>query len=161
MNNHRMSAKVALWLVLAGALSCNFQPGGEISTRGPGRSHPRSSNGNVTEFWNTSTSMEQQMAATAEAMARIQPMTSAVQTAKMQFMNCDGPCVTRLQTSSLADARALLTSVSAAYQGRISFTAREVLDPYTGQSFQLDVLLDSDKPRPLPETDDELVAGDP
>jgi hypothetical protein len=69
--------------------------------------------------------------------------------------------VTRLQTSSLADARALLTSVSAAYQGRINFTAREVLDPYTGQSFQLDVLLDSDKPRPLPETDDELIAVDP
>jgi hypothetical protein len=160
MNNHGMSSrtKVALWLVMAGALSCNLNTGGEISQRGPGRTHPRSSSGDVVEQWVGSTPMDQQMAATEAAMARVQPMASAVQTAKMQFVNCDGPCVTRLQTGSLADARALLSSVSAAYQGRISFTAREVLDPYTGRSFQLDVLLDTDKPRPVPETDDELVA---
>jgi hypothetical protein len=157
MNTMSSKMMVALGL-LAGVLSCNLQPGGEISPRGGGRQHPRSSMGNVTEPWVTSTPMEQQMAATAEATARVQPMTSAVQTAKMQFVNCDGLCVTRLQTGSLADARTLLSSVSAAYQGRVSFTAREVLDPYTGQSFQLDVVLDTDKPRPLPETDDELVA---
>jgi hypothetical protein len=171
MNNHGMSlgTKVALWVLAAGVLSCNVNAGSEAGTRSTGWTHTRSSGGSrsgpgpgaAAEQWTTSTPMGQQTAVTEAAMGRMQSVVYGVQTAKVKFVNCEGPCVTRLQANNVADARALLKSVSASYQGRIGFTAREVLDPYTGRSFQLDVVLDSDTPKPVPETDDELIAGEP
>jgi hypothetical protein len=100
----------------------------------------------VVEQWVTATSVAKE---------------GAFQSAKLQFVNCDAPpCVTRVQAGTLADARALLQSLSDTYQGRVSYTAREVLDPYTGQSFQLDVVLDTGATRPLPQSDEELLTSD-
>jgi hypothetical protein len=68
--------------------------------------------------------------------------------------------VGRFQAANLADARVLLKSISDTYQGRIGYSVRERLDAYTGQSFQLDVALDTDQIRPLPDTDEALVTDE-
>lgn len=159
MNNIMNSLKGIAWLAALGALSCNLQPSGQIETHGRG-SHPRTGSGtDVVEQWVTATSVAKEMS--EGTMGRVQTVAGAFQSAKLQFVNCDvPPCVTRVQAGTLADARALLQSLSDTYQGRVSYTAREVLDPYTGQSFQLDVVLDTGATRPLPQSDEELVTSD-
>jgi hypothetical protein len=77
---------------------------------------------------------------------------------KLSFIDCSSePCLARVETRSLVALREVLTSVSSSYGGRISFTARQRLSAYTGQSFQADVVLGTDEVRVVPTNEAEIL----
>lgn len=165
MDHHMMTRtlKAASWLLGAAlVLSCHLKPESEIEQVGSGGGRRANNPGGteVVEQWATITPASQLVPVTESAANRLQGVMTG-SAVRLEFVNCDvPPCVTRLQAGSLAEARASLKAISDSYGGRVSFTARENLDAYTGQSFQLDVVLDTDQTRAVPEADEELLLTD-
>lgn len=89
---------------------------------------------------------------------RLDAITSKIMGTHTLFINCTmSPCSARLDAPTLTVMRQLLLAVSADYMGRIDFTVRLHLDGFSGTTYQADVVLDSDKKRPVPDDENALL----
>jgi hypothetical protein len=155
------SAKWLLALAAGAAmtLSCNLRGSDDVETVEPGggKKTPPTSTGNGTEVVEQWATVERP--GLAAELNRVTAVTAGA--AEVLFMNCDSPpCVVRVRAGTLADTKAALQKIANDYQGRVNFTARQQLDAYSGSRIELDVVVDTDKTRPIPESEDELLTTD-
>ena len=101
--------------------------------------------------------------AVATATTKLNGISTGVEGTNVKFVDCTdtAACTTRLEAKSLTGLRDLLQQVSSQQQGGITFTARENLDAYTGQTFVADVTLGGASTRPVPADANELIGNDP
>ena len=96
-----------------------------------------------------------------EAMVRMRldAITGKIAGTQTLFIDCTmSPCTARMQAPTLTVMRQLLLAVSADYMGRIDYTVTLHLDAFTGSKYWADVVLDSDKKRPIPDDENELLS---
>ena len=95
-----------------------------------------------------------------EAMVRMRldAITAKIAGTQTLFIDCTmAPCSARMQAPTLTVMRTLLLAVSADYMGRIDYTVRLHLDGFTGSTYWADIVLDSDKKRPIPDDENALL----
>jgi len=102
----------------------------------------------------------------ADAMAeqktiqmRLDAITSKIPGTHTLFIVCmdTPPCTARLDAPTLKVMRDLLLAVSADFQGRIDFAVSHHLDGFSGGTYQADVILGTDKKRPVPDDENGLL----
>jgi hypothetical protein len=97
--------------------------------------------------------------ATTEATQKVlEDLAAPIDGARVVFVDCTAaPCTARVSATTLEGLRAFLVKISDAFHGRTSFVARERFDGFTGHVYEADVVLDTDEPRPVPASEDDLL----
>jgi hypothetical protein len=97
--------------------------------------------------------------ATTEATQKVlDELAAPIDGARVVFVDCTAaPCTARVSAPTLAALRTFLVKISDAFHGRTSFVARERFDGFTGHVYEADVVLDTDEPRPVPASEDDLL----
>jgi hypothetical protein len=99
------------------------------------------------------------LAAEMMVRMRLDAITGKIAGTQTLFIDCTmSPCSARMQAPTLTVMRELLLAISADFMGRIDFVVRLHLDGFTGSTYWADVVLDSDKKRPVPDDENELLS---
>jgi hypothetical protein len=98
------------------------------------------------------------IATTESVQHTLEGLAAQVDGARVVFVDCTAtPCTARVFATSLAGLRTLLLKISDAFHNRTSFVAREKFDGFGAHGYEADLVLDTDHPRPVPATEDELL----
>jgi hypothetical protein len=100
------------------------------------------------------------IATTESVQHTLEGLAAQVDGARVVFADCTAtPCTARVFATSLAGLRTLLLKISDAFHNRTSFVAREKFDGFGAHGYEADLVLDTDHPRPVPATEDELLTN--